>query len=411
METLNETLGNEKKETLSIPEECIFIDNLLTEFSDYLPLTVIYKLHVIKCASSNMNNTQILDSLARLSENDFFIGNRSDNDIEDGKRALEVYNNKDRKKLNRLKKITSIPHLLKIIGYENFIYAVIEKYPFPCIVGYHFKEWTPKIIRNYIRLYFHISNKKTERKKNSIKIPELNTIKNIMYYSSKPHSPYPATYSVKTILDYYIKEPLDIDFYIIYWEKNFYNVSAKDKAHTHIGQRYDGTFFYILLSLTYPSMSIKINDINSASYNSVTHMIDWSSCFEECYKTAFEYSKPHHKDDFKIVLLFKKGILQDDSFELCEYSNKLALVPDYSLLPYQKLDDIISSLKLLLDKYIISESYFNANRTKDLIKGFENVKNKFTQLDKQQLSKRADKYNYMKKIKEIVNSNPNNSKI
>lgn len=59
------------------------------------------------------------------------------------------------KKLSRLKEISSILELLKIIGYKNFIHAIIEKYPFPPIAGFSSHRWTEELFYKYIYLYLY----------------------------------------------------------------------------------------------------------------------------------------------------------------------------------------------------------------------------------------------------------------
>lgn len=140
-----------------------FTNHLLNDFKDYLPLTAVYKLHVIDCYLQGKSNSDILDDLDSFAEKEKnnktnkYVIQYSPKDIIRDKKTLEIYRNPDQKKLNRLKKISSIPELLNIIGYKNFIYAIIEKYPFPSIIGFNFRHWTEDLILKYICLYFNIS--------------------------------------------------------------------------------------------------------------------------------------------------------------------------------------------------------------------------------------------------------------
>lgn len=378
-------------------DEYIFIENLLNEFGELLPLTVIYKLYVIQCTLSGMNNPAIYKSLTQFSQSNFLLDDRSTEDIKNGSKALEIYKKNKYQKINRLKGNSSIPDFLQIIGYGNFIYAVIEKYPFPCVVGYHFKNWTPKILRNYIRLYFHIPRSSKKRKKENIKIPSIGTVRNKMYYPDTEFTVYPRLYSLHTIFDYYIKQVFDADFYIFYWEKNSYRVSKKDKSHPHLTQQYNGTFFITLINLSDSSTTpITLNNIISSSYNSNEEDIDWQVCFERCYNTASKFSKSN-----KIIFLFNTSGI---SKELSSYSSHLDKVPNYSLLPYRSLKNMISSLKFLEDNYKKNDNLVELRKVQKLIRQLKKVQEKISKLSKQKLTKRRDKKTYMENMKKIINN-------
>ena len=109
------------------------------------------------------------------------------------------------KKLSRLKEISSIPELLKIIGYKNFIHAIIEKYPLPPIAGFSSHRWTEELLYKYIYLYFDISKFKD---KADIPLPAFNTIRDALHYPpiKYPYIISPFKFSYKWLFSYYIKK-------------------------------------------------------------------------------------------------------------------------------------------------------------------------------------------------------------
>ena len=129
-----------------------FTNHLIDDFQDYLPFTTLCKLHVIDCHLQDMTNNDITNSLANFAEKiknnkkNIHITKRSDEEIDKDNKSLERYSKPHQKKLSRLKEISSIPELLKIIGYENFIHAIIEKYPFPPIAGFSSHRWTEELL-------------------------------------------------------------------------------------------------------------------------------------------------------------------------------------------------------------------------------------------------------------------------
>lgn len=131
----------------------IFIENMINEFIDYLPLDAIFKLWVIYGHNQNMKSRDIVELIEKKSLEDNITKNHSADEIEDVK---SVYRRDDQKKISRLKKYTSPPLLLSAIGYGTFIHTVLAKYPYPFIIGFPFSEWTEKRMHKYIRLFFNI---------------------------------------------------------------------------------------------------------------------------------------------------------------------------------------------------------------------------------------------------------------
>lgn len=218
-----------------------FTNHLIDDFQDYLPFTPLCKLHVIDCYLQDMTNNDITNSLANFAEKiknnkkNIHITKRSTKEIDKDDKSLERYSMSHQKKLSRLKEISSIPELLKIIGYKNFIHAIIEKYPFPPIAGFSSHRWTEELLYKYIYLYFDISKFKD---KADIPLPAFNTIRDALHYPpiKYPYIISPFKFSHKWLLSYYIKKP--VDFYFVLMTKKPYEISPTDKKRPHKSHRY-----------------------------------------------------------------------------------------------------------------------------------------------------------------------------
>ena len=98
----------------------------------------------------------------------------------------------------RFKKISS---LIYFIGVDCFVLATLKKFPFPVVVGFPYNSWTPELMRNYIRLFFHMGKKEEFRQKHNQKLPPLNSIRNCL--NSHPEY-YKLDVSSIEILDFYL---------------------------------------------------------------------------------------------------------------------------------------------------------------------------------------------------------------
>lgn len=341
-----------------------FTNHLIDDFQDYLPFTTLCKLHVIDCHLQDMTNNDITNSLANFAEKiknnkkNIHITKRSDEEIDKDNKSLERYSKSHQKKLSRLKEISSIPELLKIIGYENFIHAIIEKYPFPPIAGFSSHRWTKELLYKYIYLYFDIS--KFEDKAD-IPLPALNTIRDALHYPpiKYPYIISPFKFSYKWLFSYYIKKP--VDFYFVLMTKKPYEISPTDKKRPHKIHRYDESFFASLIRLS--DFSIPSKPFRSFSYSaqSAEESVNLAYCFNKLYEIAIQHSKKFHSNsDYTIVFLVREGNFKQ---EFNDYSDDLWTCPNYSLITFRNIETIIKTLKKLENnlKKITSENKDSAN--------------------------------------------------
>lgn len=392
-----------------------FTNHLLNDFKDYLPLTAVYKLHVIDCYLQGKSNSDILDDLDSFAEKEKnnktnkYVIQYSPKDIIRDKKTLEIYRNPDQKKLNRLKKISSIPELLNIIGYKNFIYAIIEKYPFPSIIGFNSRHWTEDLILKYICLYFNISTDSSP-----IKLPSTNTIHDAIHYPAIQYSTPPLKFSYKELFSYYLKK--STDFYFVLMKKKPYEVSLTDKRHSHKKHRYDESFFAELIRLS--DFSIPKKSFGSFSYS--THAAKEEAnlveCFNELYEIAVHHSKKFHADsNYTIVFLVSKIDLESE-FE--NYFENLFSLPNYSIITFKEISFLIKVLHKLdndlkdsnSENENFSNGYDDTITSSELKDSLKIIKDNFEFLSNLPLEKREDKQNYRKKLKNALRLIENNQK-
>ena len=310
---------------------------------------------------TNNDITNSLDNFAEKIKNNkknIHITKRSTEEIKKDEKSLERYSKSHQKKLSRLKEISSIPELLKIIGYKNFIHAIIEKYPFPPIAGFSSHRWTEELLYKYIYLYFDIS--KFEDKAD-IPLPALNTIRDALHYPpiKYPYIISPFNFSYKWLFSYYIKKP--VDFYFVLMTKKPYKISPTDKKRPHKSHRYDESFFASLIRLS--DFSIPSKPFRSFSYSaqSAKERVNLAYCFNKLYEIAIQHSKKFHSNsDYTIVFLVREGNFKQ---EFNNYSDDLCACPNYSLITFRNIETIIKTLKKLENnlKKITSENKDSAN--------------------------------------------------
>lgn len=371
-----------------------FTNNLLTEFKEYLPLTVVLKLYVIRCHLQNMAVKDIKANLEELAKKKISCKNRTTADIDSYNKALSIYLNSDQKKIHRLKKITSIPQLLNVIGYANFIHAVLEKYPYPSIVGFPRRTWTKKLLLKYIRLYFRIPRSKKERDK-EMKLPALKTIYNEMITPHIPYTNFTLSHTTfKDIIRYYVEQTEYTDFYYLLWEKNRYKVSSKDKEHAHKSHRYNTTFLAAIINMS--TLSCPNNKVISHSYNSKSDCINWNCILDKLSDIAIQYNKKKYgSTSSKIVILLNS---KNISMELKKYLSCLQQIPNFSLITFKSASDLSNIFDNLEDEYNevtnIPASPINDN--------FKKIIDATSQLSNSKLTERIKKPEYITNLKNVL---------
>ena len=247
----------EKTAEISITK---FIENMLKEFIDYLPIEAIFKLLVIHEYNLGKTNKEIKKSIARLATNKKLRTMHSKTVLDAQKKLFFA---SDANKINALKKNTCICQLLSVIKTKNFIKAVLSKYPYPAIVGFPFNEWTGKRLRRYIRLYFYMPSFK-KRQKLGIELPKVNYLNRLLSPSQK--NLVNCVYSLEDFLRYYIERTENPEFFYMYCKKQTYPCSEKDKLAPQKKRRYNTTFFSTFYYLT--DKYDYFNDVDCISYNS-----------------------------------------------------------------------------------------------------------------------------------------------
>ena len=222
----------EKTAEISITK---FIENMLKEFMDYLPIEAIFKLLVIHEYNLGKTNKEIKKSIARLATNKKLRTMHSKTVLDAQKKLFFA---SDANKINALKKNTCICQLLSVIKTKNFIKAVLSKYPYPAIVGFPFNEWTGKRLRRYIRLYFYMPSFK-KRQKLGIELPKVNYLNRLLSPSQK--NLVNCVYSLEDFLRYYIERTENPEFFYMYCKKQTYPCSEKDKLAPQKKRRYNTT--------------------------------------------------------------------------------------------------------------------------------------------------------------------------
>lgn len=379
----------------------IFIENMINEFIDYLPLDAIFKLWVIYGHNQNMKSKDIVELIEKKSLEDNITKNHSADEIEDVK---SVYRRDDQKKISRLKKYTSPSLLLSAIGYGTFIHTVLAKYPYPFIIGFPFNEWTEKRMHKYIRLFFNIPKSKRKRGKIGIKMPSNRTIKNEIRKYQNDRFDLFFSFSLKDILQYYLEQETSFDFYYLYLEKRTYKISSQDQSASHISNRYNETLFYTLFSL---ADVVTCKRVHSVSYNSMGgYCLNFDNIINN-YKNELSTSK-HNIVFFINTSHFIKALRY--------YYSELKQLPNISFIMFTDLDEVNKALEQLNKEYT-SKNDTNKDESKthtkniaskidkviSLEENIERLQTILNDLSSLKMNSRSEKSKYIKEMREIIN--------
>lgn len=381
---------------------CEFINKILSEYIDYFSIEIIFKLYVIYSYNAGKKNKEILSSLDTFSQKPYIKRRNEPNEVETCKRT---YHRADQKKLKRLQKCQLIPQLYSEIKCNNFVHAVVSKYPYPYIIGFPNKNWTPEIMYNYIYLYFNFFDVSENE---DIKLLNINTIRNELLYPTKYKRIMPY-YSLDSILQYFIQYKTPVDFYYIYLKKEKYKISPKDKIAPHKKHRYNRTSFSTLIDLT-ETWTTHIT--NSYSYNNDDPSFDLQHILELYYKEATEISKARwHSKPYHIVFLIQHSNYRK---EWQKYDEDLMEIPKYSLIRFANWDTLEEKLDIINKKYRKlkkkeSINSFIFKRIDTLKSNIQEVKNICIKLSELNLESRENMPKYIQDFKDILNELDDNT--
>ena len=145
-----------------------FIQSFIDEYENLIDIKTLIKLQVLESYIMCKPPKKIKEKLQSMCDDN--------NYPEYTKEQISPYLSPDNKKITRLwKASTKQQQLPYLIGIGNLVNMVVEKYPFPSLIGIPFDIWNEKRILKYIRLRFEIPRKK--ERDNDVKLPKQSTIK------------------------------------------------------------------------------------------------------------------------------------------------------------------------------------------------------------------------------------------
>lgn len=340
-----------------------FIKKMLCEFYNVFSLETICKLVVIYAFASKKTHKGIVSLLEKALKKNGIVRHHDPNAI---RRILELYLARDYNKITRLRKknISEVKQLLPLIGYKNFIPIVLQKYPYPVMVGFPFNEWTSKRMHKYLRLYFHIGKENREDYMPSIDqiSYELNCITN--------ESNILKSYSLSNVIAQYKSNESSKNVYFLYTENKLYKISETDINEKKISRRYNATFICCLLNLTDKLKSSE--RVYSISYNT-----DKGAYF---YKKIFKHCKKKLANASNILILNSR----ENRRELIRYYNKLHHIPNVPLITYKNLN----KLKKALTNAGFQNEIANLNSLQETLAGMP------------ELNSRDNKEEYLEELKD-----------
>lgn len=300
-----------------------FIKKMLCEFYDVFSLETICKLVVIYACASNKTYKGIVSLLKKTLKKEGITKHHDRTSI---KKILELHLAPDHNKIDRLKKknYSIAGSLLPCIKYQNFILALLQKYPYPVMVGFPFNEWTPKRIRKFLRLYFRIDKDSCKKLLPSMEQieSELHRLDNELNIIKQP--------TLSDIITQYRSNESYKHIYFLYTENKFYSIADTDKTKKKKSRRYNATFFCCLLNLT---DKFKSSDrVYSISYNT-----DKGGYF---YKKIFKHCKKKLATTSDILILN----IKENRREIIRYYNKLHRITNMPLIVCRDLNNLKETL-------------------------------------------------------------------
>ena len=128
-----------------------FIQSFIDEYENLIDIKTLIKLQVLESYIMCKPPKKIKEKLQSMCDDN--------NYPEYTKEQISPYLSPDNKKITRLwKASTKQQQLPYLIGIGNLVNMVVEKYPFPSLIGIPFDIWNEKRILKYIRLRFEIKN-------------------------------------------------------------------------------------------------------------------------------------------------------------------------------------------------------------------------------------------------------------
>lgn len=196
-----------------------FITEILEQYENYFPFEVNLKLKILKWKKQGKKLSEIKELIKKDCDElkEFYSSQKAEIEL----LSTKYLNGSDNKAISRItgkkamERYSKIHSLVYFIGIDCFVLSTLKKFPFPSTVGFPYNEWSPETMHNYVRLYFHISNKETVRKKHNQNLPSLQTIRNSL---NNHKTDYPKKVTLNEVLDYYVLDDYN-KFYMLQFEE------------------------------------------------------------------------------------------------------------------------------------------------------------------------------------------------
>lgn len=364
-----------------------FIDELLEEYHEFLPLDVIVKLTVRKWISKKKKPKEIKTLIKEENSKYFtnFKKNMTDAKKNNLQQVFELYDKPDNNKISRLgKNYPSIRNLIYLIGISNFIDATLNKYPFPSLIGFPYNNWTDRRMHKYIRLYFKIPRNTTNK---PYKMPSIETIHNSLDIKKYKCL---LWYSLEEVLKFFINDNDKYDYYYIHMENKEYPISEEDLKNPKKASRYNSTFFS---SIFYLDKEPKVYPkIYSPSYNCDKDLIVLDAIFHRFLRLSYTeekktglFSRGHSPVFFVKKKWFKEFLNQ--------YGKSLKEIPYYHFILFGTEKELTETLaKTCLNTKL---DYLSC--------GFTKIFEKTKDISTIPLNSRMEKGKYIAEVLEILN--------
>lgn len=360
-----------------------FIEETLDLYDDFFPFEINLKLKILKLAREGYKLSSIKafieDECNKAKSN---CSKEKKDDI--NKLQKKYIDCNDNKKISRItgkeasERFKKIPSLIYFIGVDCFVLATLKKFPFPVVVGFPYNSWTPELMRNYIRLFFHMGKTEEFRQKHNQKLPPLNSIRNCL--NSHPEY-YKLDVSSIEILDFYLSNKNNLFFMLQFvMEKNFY----KELPLRFINNTPNATCTLKLY--------IYDSDINRITGNSdkledalPNHKISFSAKTKSYDLTSFFNTA--RKDTTNTDKLGRQKqpvyLINTDTISLKSYYNKLKDIPFMQIF---LINDFYDFSKIIIEKIHCEKKKKKNSNTqptaKEYEKAFSNIIKTFYEIEK-----------------------------
>jgi hypothetical protein len=309
------------------------VKKFMKEYDDYLEFDTYVKLWVLIWGRMKYQPKKIKQRL----ENHILP------QISNGKNrsgTIAPYMRKDNKKISRIISHNKIQKLPYLIGIDNLVRMIIEKYPSPELTGFPYIKWTAELLHKYICLYFSINSNKKNLVAN---IPSITTLKSSLNKIKNNKK----INDLDLLLQYYISKAEEIDFYYIYMKNHKYPVLNSDKQRSAKKLHYNSTYISSIFWLGRSSLVPYTDRILCTTYNSKNESIVLDYIFDFYYTLSHSDKFSHGKNPVFII---------DTQSELCkdlliDYFQGLTIIPPYQFIIINKKDAIMDSLDNLSQPY------------------------------------------------------------